>query len=335
MAKKPFPFSVCEQCCGSGDVSQEQIEEAVENYFEENPDAGSGMNPDDYYTAKQLDEYFEEQEAVVAKKTEETILYEDVVNAPEWTKQPTVVSGEVVSVFSTNDFYYVTLKDASGNALPSGQFMLKNNKTTNATVYSVVFSLANLYTGADTLVENFPIEFTSIGIVPKMRNAGVWMVEFKPSPTLDLFGNKGTIKIETFGQFIQRGPTAYFISSFKTNGKVSHYHSNESSAFQNASTQQIVPYMGLSSYSYGYNLFHDECILKKCGNGKFFTQRNLILHMMKDGTTGYSRVRFETHGIGTALQENVAITVVNIQVAVDIEGGVIRNGSIIRVTEVK
>ena len=29
MTKKPFPFSVCEQCCGSGDVSPEQIEEAV------------------------------------------------------------------------------------------------------------------------------------------------------------------------------------------------------------------------------------------------------------------------------------------------------------------
>lgn len=41
MTKKPFPFSVCEQCCGSGDVSPEQIEEAVKEYLEKNPITGT------------------------------------------------------------------------------------------------------------------------------------------------------------------------------------------------------------------------------------------------------------------------------------------------------
>lgn len=36
MSNKPFPFSVCKQCC-NGDVSPEQIAQAVGEYLEENP----------------------------------------------------------------------------------------------------------------------------------------------------------------------------------------------------------------------------------------------------------------------------------------------------------
>lgn len=53
MTKKPFPFSVCEQCCGSGDVPPEQIEEAVEKYLEENPVEFTESDPTVPYWAKQ------------------------------------------------------------------------------------------------------------------------------------------------------------------------------------------------------------------------------------------------------------------------------------------
>lgn len=335
MAKKPFPFSVCEQCCGSGDVSQEQIEEAVEKYFEENPDAGSGINPDDYYTAKELDEHFEEQEAVVAKKTEETILYEDVVNAPEWTKQPTY-EGTLDAAFNTNDLYYVTLKDASGNALPSGQFMLKDFYTDGATVYSTVFSLANLDTGAkDKLDENYPIEFTSVGIIPKMRDAGVRSVVFEPTDW-KLSGNRGKLRLVCVGQYIQRASNAYFVAGCIASENVATYHSISSTAYQSDSTKFIYPYSTVSNNaSYKVNKYYDDFVIERLSDTRFITQRKVTIRYISYGSTSYSVKSDNVLGYGEILNPNTKITSLRTSDASSPNRGWIRNGSVIRITEVK
>ena len=334
MTRKPFPFSVCEQCCGSGEASPKQIEEAVEKYFEENPDAGSGMNPDDYYTAEQLDEYFEEQEAVVAKKTEETILYEDVVNTPEWTNQPAVLSGDVASTFDANDFYYITLKDADGTALPSGQFMLKDFYTEAATVYPVVFSLSNLNTGSTTLVENYPVEFTSGGIIPKMRDAGVWDVTVNPS-NWKLNGSRGFLRLVCSGQLAQRMSGAYIISLGTPDKNVSHYHSANTTAFQSDSTKQIIDYATISSVqSYKDNKFCDEFIIERLSDTRYITKRNVAMRCASYSGNTYTASSQMVIGYGD-MSENTFITGLSIRFAVKNDRGFIRNGSVIRVTEVK
>lgn len=336
MTRKPFPFSVCEQCCGSGDVSPEQIEEAVEKYFEENPDAGSGMNPDDYYTAEQLDEYFEEQEAVVAKKTEETILYEDVVNTPKWTNQPAVLSGDVASTFDANDFYYITLKDADGTALPSGQFMLKDFYTEAATVYPVVFSLSNLNTGSTTLVENYPVEFTSVGIIPKMRDAGVWEVAYNPSEW-KLNGNNGSLSFVCDGQFIQRVSSAYFVSNFQTDKNVSHYHSVDATAYQtDSASKNMGIYIVLNNgKAYKTSKFYNEYTITRISDTRYKTQRTVTLRYINfaDGTPKV--MSGNECGHGEIQQGDTFLKKINVQVAVATNRGFIRNGSVIRVTEVK
>lgn len=106
MSNKPFPFSVCKQCC-NGDVPPEQIGQAVEEYFEENPisagsigaalssDLGNVKNLDVGNTAveginmlyetkaeksetvskEMFDQYTEENEQALAEKADKSSTY--------------------------------------------------------------------------------------------------------------------------------------------------------------------------------------------------------------------------------------------------------------------
>ena len=147
---------------------------------------------------------------------EEAILYEDVVNTPEWTNQPTLV-GTLDASFNTSDYYYVTLKDASGSALPSGQFMLKSDFDASATVYNTVFSLADLNTGTGTstqiLTENYPVEFLSVDANVRMRDAGVVAVS-NSITKWKLDDGIGKLKITVHGEFIQKNTNGYFYPMF-------------------------------------------------------------------------------------------------------------------------
>ncbi|MBO5408892.1 MAG: hypothetical protein J6A61_05815 [Clostridia bacterium] len=283
---------------------------------------GGSVDLSNYYTKD------ETKELVNSSVTKETILYEDVVNPPEWTNQPTY-EGTLDSAFNTTDFYYVTLKDASGNTLPSGQFMLKDSRGTNATIYSTVFSFSVPASGV--LVENFPVEFTEIGETVKMRDAGVWRIAYTPE-TWNLKGSTGSMKIKVIGEFVQREDNAYFLPVFGTRQNVSNYHSGHKTAMQSASAKQIIPFASLSA-NYKTNRFYEESVLERNGDKNFTFKRRGFLRYIKDGDTTYSIIDYDTVGYGDILTET-ELSSVAIQTASKETRGMIRNGTIIRVSEV-
>ncbi|MBQ7951424.1 MAG: hypothetical protein IJ278_06850 [Clostridia bacterium] len=283
--------------------------------------------------AEEFQAFRKEVSETLMQKTGETLLHEVTVDTPVWNNQPTF-TGALDAGFHTKDFFYVTLKDAAGNDLPDGQFMLKDFYTDDATVYSTVFSLKSLDTGFDTLIENYPVEFTSLTPAVKMRDAGVFEVSYTPE-NWQLGGEKGNLKIVTFGEFIQRSGNAYFISSFSTDNAVSSYHSSNSSAFQNASTKQIIPYAALGVGNYKTNRFFDECVLERTDNSHYCAKRIVTLRYIKQNSTNYSISTHSVLGYGDILKADTKITEINIQVAAKLNYGVIRNGSVIRISEVK
>lgn len=374
MSNKPFPFSVCKQCC-NGDASPEQIAQAVEEYMKKHPitetdptvpywakqpnkpiytaeeinaahrmdlgnvkeleignDAVEGINLLYRNKADKATTYTKDEVVELIKNSgggsTEAVLYEDVVNTPEWDNQPTF-EGTLDSAINTEDFFYVTLKDASGASLPAGQFMLKDTRETDATIYSTVFSLPNLATGEETLVENYPVEFTESG---KMRSAGVWRAQYTLTDWL-LKGSTGSVKITAIGEYVQRTNNAFFTSVFTANNNVSCYHSAHNTASQSDSTKQIVPYALLSVANYKVNRFYDESILQRNGDETFTFARKGFLRYIKEGETGYTVTNFNTVGFGDILTDT-KLSSVSIQSSGSKNNGFIRNGSIIRVSEV-
>jgi len=95
------------------------------------------------------------------------------VDTPIWTNQPTIEGSLNVSFVDGNsDYYFVTLKDAAGNALPAGQFKLTPTLNSYSTAIDQIFTLANLATGnSGTLVEGFGVEFYPIGADWRLRDA--------------------------------------------------------------------------------------------------------------------------------------------------------------------
>lgn len=283
--------------------------------------------------AEEFQAFRKEVSETLMQKTGETLLHEVTVDTPVWNNQPTF-SGALDAGFHTKDFFYVTLKDAAGNDLPDGQFMLKDFYTDDATVYSTVFSLKSLDTGFDTLIENYPVEFTSLTPAVKMRDAGVWEVSYTPK-NWKLNGEKGSLKITVFGEFVQRLRTAYFVSSFGTNKNVASYHSNNSTSFQYDNTKQIIPYSPLGVASYKTNKFYDECKIERCGDNRYTTKRMTGLRYTNQGASSYGVSSQNVFGYGEIKEDDTFITKVNIQVGGNVNNGVIRNGSVIRISEVK
>ena len=282
-----------------------------------------------------IEETLEEHGQELSKKMEETVLYEEVVNTLEWTNQPTY-EGTLDSAFKTDDFYYVTLKDASGNDLPDNQFMLKEFYAEGATVYSTVFTLADRKTGSGTLIEDYPVEFTQIGATVKMRDAGVWEVAYNPSEW-KLNGNHGSLRFVCDGQFIQRISSAYFISNFQTDKNVSHYHSVNTTSYQTDSdSKNMGIYVKLNDgKTYKTNKFYNEMTITRISDTRYKTQRTVTLRYINfvDGTPNV--ISGNEFGHGEMQQGDTFLKKMNVQVAAVANRGFIRNGSVIRVTEVK
>lgn len=105
------------------------------------------------------------------------------IDTPIWEVQPTASVENWYGLFSTWEIknYFVTLKDTSGTALPSGQFKLTEKIDGYAKAIDCVFTLEG-----HTLTENYPVDFKIIsevdenGIgaaVMKMRDAGTVSME--------------------------------------------------------------------------------------------------------------------------------------------------------------
>ena len=277
-----------------------------------------------------IEETLENHRQDLSKKMEETIFYEDVVNTPVWTNQPTI-EGTLDAAFNTTDFYYVTLKDASGNALPSGRFMLKDSYANDATVYSTVFLLENLNTGTATLVENYPVEFISIGTDYALRDAGITSY-VQNTDGLDISSGFGSIRMVLQGEVIPRNTNLYVYPQYKTDKNVVSYHStNATSALQGDSTKDIVAYTNLPELNNVGNLLYDSTVLKKGGSGYFSLERNVVIRYNED----YKNAKaYQVFGFGKILSENTNIASIAFRLN-NVNNGMLRNGTKIIISEVR
>lgn len=298
----------------------------------------SGYGITDAYTKEEVSDLLSKQQNVeemqrfreevteeLSHKMEATVLYEGVVNTPVWENQPSV-SGDV-SVFQPGSYYYVTLNDADKNPLPQGTFMLKDSFEDTATVYSPRFTLNNLNTGMDTLAENVPVEFTG---ELQLRDAGVTAVSYAV-PNWNFEENAGCLQITVHGEFIQRNAAGYFLCQYETDKNVEAYHStNGTTAFQQSAGKQIVPYSPLGGTVYGKNRIYDNCTISRNGKGYFSLRRDSVIK--------YSSNKVKTtqvFGYGNGLDSQTCVTGVIFYSNDSAKGGVIRNGSFIRISEVK
>ncbi len=281
-----------------------------------------------FATSDMLNNAVREVKTSISKKPEETVLYEQVVSTPRWTIQPGLISS-MDSAFNTDDFYYVTLKDADGNALPSGQFMLKDSYTDDATVYSTEFTLPDLNTGTATLVENYPVEFISVGISYELRDAGVTLYE-QQLDVFDISNNTGSIRMVVQGEVIPRNTNLYVYSQYKTDKNVASYHStNGTPAFQNNSAKEIVAYTNLPELSNVGNMLYDNTVLKKEGSGYFSSERNVVIRYNDKNAKSY-----QVFGFGKTLSEATDIVSIAFRLN-NVNNGMLRNGTKIIVSEVK
>ncbi|MEG1886493.1 MAG: hypothetical protein RR177_00040 [Oscillospiraceae bacterium] len=104
------------------------------------------------------------------------------VDTPVWTNQPQIVGGGALLVdfeaFADN-YYFATLKDTTGAALPTGQFKLMLNKDGYAAAINQRFNLPGLNTGnSGALTENTVVDFKTIGAAWQMRSGSVGTVKF-------------------------------------------------------------------------------------------------------------------------------------------------------------
>jgi hypothetical protein len=149
----------------------------------------------------------------VAGKADKPFSSVVTVNTPAFPNQPIVFDGSPLDsafVVWTSDYYFVTLKDTDGTALPAGQFKLTkkvggtlaSNSTDYANANAQVFYLANLNTGNGTLVDSSCVDFLQIGDNFQMRFGGSNIQINVP--------NKDRFKISFSGSFPQpRFDTSY------------------------------------------------------------------------------------------------------------------------------
>ena len=138
------------------------------------------------------------------------------------------------------------------------------------------------------------------------------------------------------GEFIQRMAGAYMLSAGKTSKNVSNYHSLDDNSFQSELTTDILPYASFYEVSsYKTNKFTDELVIERVSDTCFLSRRNVMLRCLNPATDKYKVMAKSVVGHGTILAEDTILKCVRIQVAVNASRGFIRNGSVIRVTEVK
>ena len=272
-----------------------------------------------------IEETLEEHSQELSKKLEETVLHEEVVNTPVWQNQPTYEGNLAID---TSDFYYVTLKNTDGTALPSGQFKLMPMYDKYAEAYETVFTLDGLKTGnSGTLTENLPVEFT---MDYKMRTAGVERV----AVTMDLptDSSLGKLTIETTGQFVKKSKVGYFASNFTANKTVAHYNSGNTTTSNSEGDRNIWHFVNNQGDDYKIGKFVDTLELQMNGEKSFITHRHSLLRSISYGTTTYKNIPTDSVGFGFILSENTKIIEIS---SYAVTSGYIRNGSVFTVTEVK
>jgi len=143
------------------------------------------------------------------------------VDTPIWTIQPTITE-PLNETFKKWDFdyYFVTLKDTSGTALPAGQFKLMATRDGYQSAIPQVFKLANLNTGnSGALTENRIVDFKEIGSGWKLRNGSVTSFSFALPANL----RHTNIEISAVNKVINNTFSYCTISPFNGSANKLHY----------------------------------------------------------------------------------------------------------------
>lgn len=293
-----------------------------------------GYGITDAYTVDDIDQLAEELEADIATKADqievdnklqEVVLFETTVNTPVWTNQPSY-SGDISSVFTVGEVYYITLKDTDGSPLKDGQFKLMDVYFQNANAYEPIFTLTDLNPGnTDKIVENKIVELTQDYL---FRDAGVPYVEVALNRSMD---EAFHIKLSTIGEFVKRSTGEYISSFFRTDKNVSNYHSTRADLWNTDAAREIWHYISMQNGQSKNHKFRDDFTIHKTEGKYFWTERNLLVRALYDGTT-YKHSTGQSIGFGEA---ESGITLLCVRQYTSGLEGVIRNGSIVRVTEVK
>ncbi|MBO5407877.1 MAG: hypothetical protein J6A61_00505 [Clostridia bacterium] len=289
----------------------------------------SGYGIADAYTKSETDTLLEGAKTDVTNSLRDTVLYETVVNTPKWINQPTIDKGAIDYRFTDTDFYYVTLKDDEGNLLPAGQFRLKTDFSQDAITYPTVFYLDNLDTGFGTLMENYPVEFTSVTLAFALRDAGVAQLEYDIA-TWKL--NEGTESLKTVlcGEIIPMHVNLFCYCDYRTDNQVACYHStNGTTAYKSSATKNIIAYTPLTTLQHLNHRMYDMCSLRREGNDRFSFLRECFIKYSDTGT-----VVHRVLGNGNSLSKTASVEKVVYRMNQD-RRGVIRNGTSFRIMEVK
>ena len=264
-------------------------------------------------------------DSLESKAHKETILHHYVVNTPLWGLQPTI-DGDLLSVFNTSDFYYVTLKDTNGDKLPDGQFKLMPFYDKYAEAYDQIFYRSTVPT------ENFPVEFKEIGTNFKLRDAGEayvgnWTLNINKNFKNDI----KTITATVNGSFIQKWKNGYPGLICYTSGNVSTY-SNEASVWSSDSSTVIWHWHAYPD-SYKYNKYYDTLTVERWNDMDYISTRDSFMRYQTYGSSTWAHKVNRTVGFGKLSNDSVKLTSVSPYGVND--SGWFRNGTEVTIKEVK
>lgn len=371
MAKKPFPFSVCEQCC-NGDVSDEQIKESVVAYMEENPITADDVEIADGVPISEefasLNRHLDDVNNDIGDISKLDVIQYGLTNVVDavLVQQSYVMSVENKTVYNAQDI--ATLADTKlsetilhhyivdtpvwsiqptvdgellGDFKTTDFYYVTRKNTDGTALPSGQFKLMPFYNKYAEAYEQIFYRST----VPSEN----FPVEFKEiganfkmrdagemmSKWLGINKNfKNDIKQITAivnGSFIQLRPDAYYGLIFNTNGSVSTYNI-EPSVWSQDSGNTIWHWHSYPS-SYKENKYFDKFTIERCNESDYISTRDGFLRYRTYGSSTWAHRTNRTIGFGKLLSDTVTITSA-LAYGVN-DSGYLRNGTEITVKEVK
>ena len=146
-----------------------------------------------------------------------------IIETEPWTNQP-AISGALHEDFSeyTTNWYFVTLLDENGAPLLANQFKLTLNKNGHTSATDQIFTLQNLNTGTENLVENSVVDFKETGAAWKIRNGGVRNI----SAALPAEIQNTDLEIHTATRVSSLNPTRVDLGNIRNSGSSRSFYGN-------------------------------------------------------------------------------------------------------------
>lgn len=303
---------------------------------------------------KSIPEAINEVYDIVKENTNETILYEGVVDTPFWENQP-LVQGVINNNIKSGDYYYVTFIDSTGNTYDN-IFFLKPLCTDEKNAYpDMAFNLFNYDTGMTNssdepviLTEGYPVQVFVERAENReepwldtisFRDAGVRAISYSfvndNKPNWELTKPFGKLRVVTHGQYVHKSTiNGYYRCVFNTYAStpVLFHNSYNNNSILEGNTHQFCVYtpIELSNYDKNHSLY-DCNTIELDGNGYFTVTREMFLRDYASGKN--KKVLYSGKGFGNTVT-NSKITRIEYG-SQSASFGLMKNGTYIRISEVK